>query len=179
MNGYLWVEQLIKSTTWRSWPSSENKWARKGRNCGGRNHGFCIKTMCQLTMPSRLSSFWLIKCIPVLHPPSPPFTGFSPLWLLPFPKLKSAFKGTHFQSVDEVKSKTADLLKRMSGDDLQHCFEQWKIHMQLCIDGGGGGGWEYAEGDRNYSVRFPDFSHKSRYFIATPHTLDLLVQLPL
>jgi hypothetical protein len=39
-------------------------------------------------------------------------------------------KGTHFQSVDEVKSKTADLLNRVSADDLQHCFELWKIRMQ-------------------------------------------------
>jgi hypothetical protein len=44
-----------------------------------------------------------------------------------------------------VKSKTADLLNRVSADDLQHYFEQRKICMQWCIDGGG----EYVEGDRN------------------------------
>jgi hypothetical protein len=51
------VKRLIKSTPWRSWPSSEKEWGRKGRNCGRRNHGFCIKTMHQLTTPSRWSSF--------------------------------------------------------------------------------------------------------------------------
>jgi hypothetical protein len=61
-----------------------------------------------------------------------------------FPKLKSALKGTH-QSVDEVKSKMANLLKKVSADDLQHCFEQWKICMQWCVDRGG----EYIEGDIN------------------------------
>jgi hypothetical protein len=53
-----------------------------------------------------------------------------------FSKLKSALKGTHFQPADEVKS--VDLLNRVSADDLQHCFEQWKICMLLCIDGGWG-----------------------------------------
>jgi hypothetical protein len=51
-----------------------------------------------------------------------------------FPNLKSALKGTHFQSVDEVKSETMDLLNRVSADDLQHCFEQWKIRMQRCVE---------------------------------------------
>jgi hypothetical protein len=53
-----------------------------------------------------------------------------------FPKLKSALKGIHFQSVDEVKSETADLLNRVSADDLQHCFEQLKNRMQQCINKG-------------------------------------------
>lgn len=50
--------------------------------------------------------------------------------------MKSTLKETHFQSVDEVKLKTADLLKRVSADDLHHCFEQWKIRTQRCIDRG-------------------------------------------
>jgi hypothetical protein len=63
-------------------------------------------------------------------PPSRYSTDLAPCDFYLFPKLKSALKGTHFQSVDEVKSKTADLLNRVLADDLQHCFEQWKIHMQ-------------------------------------------------
>jgi hypothetical protein len=44
--------------------------------------------------------------------------------------VKTALKRTHFQSVVEVKSNTANLLKkRVSSDDPQHCFE-WKICMQ-------------------------------------------------
>jgi hypothetical protein len=58
-----------------------------------------------------------------------------------YPKLKSALKGTNLQSVDEVKSKTADLLNRVSGDDLQRCFDKWKIRMKRYIDGGRGVGW--------------------------------------
>jgi hypothetical protein len=50
--------------------------------------------------------------------------------------MKSPLKGTHFQSVDEVKSKTADLVDRVSAVDLQHFFEQQNICMQWCTDGG-------------------------------------------
>jgi hypothetical protein len=53
-------------------------------------------------------------------------------------------KVTHFQSGDEVKLKTVDLLLRVS-DDGHRCFEERKIHMQqrICRRG------EYVEGDRN------------------------------
>jgi hypothetical protein len=49
--------------------------------------------------------------------------------------VKSALKGTHIRSVDEVKSKMADMLirlNRVSADDLKHCAQQWGIRMQLC-----------------------------------------------
>jgi hypothetical protein len=72
-----------------------------------------------------VKQFLAEKCIPVLeHPPHPPSPDLAPCDLYLFPKLKRALKGTHFQTVDEGKSKTADLLNRMSADDLQHCFEQ-------------------------------------------------------
>jgi hypothetical protein len=92
-----------------------------------------------------VKQFLADKCIPGpnhLPPPPPPqFTGFSPLWLLPVPQTEKYVKGNHFQSVDEVKSKLADLLNRVSADDLQHCFEPRKIRMQRCIDGGGRVRW--------------------------------------
>jgi hypothetical protein len=82
-----------------------------------------------------LNQFFADKCIPVLqHPLYSQDLASCDFYL--FPKVKSALKGTHFLSVNEVKSKTVDLCNRVSDDDLQHCFEQWKIHMQQCIDGG-------------------------------------------
>jgi hypothetical protein len=90
-----------------------------------------------------------------------------------FPKLKNALKGTHLQSVDEMKLKTLDLLNRVSADDLQNCSEQWEIHMQ-CIDWA----WEYAEGDKliyQDSENKPNFSHQSHYFIAIPCMLVLQI----
>ena len=64
-----------------------------------------------------------------------------------FPKIKSALKGIRFESIDAVKAKATELMNKLSEDDLQHCFEQWKIHMELCRDLGG----EYIEGD-NISI---------------------------
>lgn len=44
-------------------------------------------------------------------------------------KVKCALQGTHFQSVEKDKAKQ-QTLKRVTLDDLQHCFEQWKACMQ-------------------------------------------------
>lgn len=91
-----------------------------------------------------VKQFLADKRIPVLdHPPYSP--DLAPCDFYLFPKVKSSLKGTHFQSVEQVKAKTADLLKRLTTDELQHCFEQWKTRMQRCIDRQG----EYVEGDRS------------------------------
>jgi len=64
-----------------------------------------------------------------------------------FRKIKSVLKGTSFEPVDAVKAKAMELVNKLSEDDLQHCFQQWKIRMEQCRDQGG----EYIEGD-NISV---------------------------
>jgi len=56
-------------------------------------------------------------------------------------------KGTRFESVDAVKAKAMELMNKLSEDDLQHCFQQWKIRMERCRDRGG----ECIEGD-NISI---------------------------
>ena len=56
------------------------------------------------------------------HPPYSP--DFAPCNFHLFPKVKSALKRTHFQSVEEIKAKMAELLKRVTTSDLQHCFEK-------------------------------------------------------
>ena len=58
-------------------------------------------------------------------------------------KKKSALKGTRFESVDTVKAKGTELMNKLSEDNLQHCFQQWKIRMERCRDRGG----EYMKGD--------------------------------
>ncbi|VVC27913.1 Hypothetical protein CINCED_3A014477 [Cinara cedri] len=60
-----------------------------------------------------------------------------------FPKIKTALKGTHFRSVEEVKTKAPDLLKGLTSEELQNCFEQWRTRMERCIVMGR----EYIEGD--------------------------------
>jgi hypothetical protein len=40
-----------------------------------------------------------------------------------FPKIKSVLKGTHFVSVENVKTKSAENLKSLRELDLLNCFE--------------------------------------------------------
>ena len=61
-----------------------------------------------------------------------------------FSETKSALKGTRFESVDAVKAKATELMNKLSEDDLQHYFQQWKIRMERCRDWVG----EYIEGDK-------------------------------
>jgi hypothetical protein len=64
-----------------------------------------------------------------------------------FPKFKSALKGTRVEFVDAVKAKAIGVMKKLSEKDLQHCFQQWKICMELSRDCGG----DHFEGD-NISI---------------------------
>ncbi|VVC45905.1 Hypothetical protein CINCED_3A011395 [Cinara cedri] len=58
-----------------------------------------------------------------------------------FPKIKSALKGIRFESMEEVKQKSAELLNGLTKTDFQHCLEQWKKRMKRCVARGG----EYIE----------------------------------
>ena len=64
-----------------------------------------------------------------------------------FPKIKSVLKGTRFESIDAVKAKVMELMDKLSEDDLQRSFQQWKIRVEQCRDQGE----EYLEGD-NISI---------------------------
>jgi hypothetical protein len=54
-----------------------------------------------------------------------------------FPKIKSVLKGTHFVSVEEVKTKMTELLNSLTENDVHHCFEQWQHRMHLCLNSDG------------------------------------------
>jgi transposase len=82
---------------------------------------------------------------PVLkHPPYSP--DLTPCDFF-FPKSKSALKGARFLSVDAVTAKATEVMKKLPEKNLQHCFQQWKIHMELCSRRGG----DHFEGD-NISI---------------------------
>jgi len=104
------------------------------------------------------------------HPPYSP--DIAPCDFFLFPKIKSALKGTRFESVDAVKAKASQLLNSLTQDDLQHCFQQWKIRMERCRDRRG----DYIEGD-NISIFWFFFNkvleHESGFFIATPLSATL------
>ncbi|GFW08753.1 hypothetical protein TNCV_4299261 [Trichonephila clavipes] len=46
----------------------------------------------------------------------------------------TAYVSGGLYSLEEVKAKAADLLKKEIPDELQHCFEQWKTRKQRRID---------------------------------------------
>jgi len=60
-----------------------------------------------------------------------------------FTKMKSVLQGTRFESVDAVRTKATELMNKLSEDNLQLCYQQWKIRMERCRDQGG----ECIEGD--------------------------------
>jgi len=104
--------------------------------------------------------------IPVTeHPPYSPDLASCDFFL--FPKIKSALKGTRFESVDAVKTKATQLLNSRTQDDLQHFFQQWKIRKERCRDRGGAT-------LKGITFRLSDFffnkvlEHESGFFIATP-----------
>jgi len=41
--------------------------------------------------------------------------------------------GTHFESVEAVKTKSTVVLKAFQEKDFQNYFNQWKIRMERCI----------------------------------------------
>jgi hypothetical protein len=80
--------------------------------------------------------------IPVLeHPPYSP--DLAPCHFFLFPKIKSALIGTRFESIDAVKAKATEVMKKLSEMDLQHCFQQGEIRMGQCRGRGG----DHFEGD--------------------------------
>jgi len=91
--------------------------------------------------------YWAKNNIPVMeHPLYSP--DLAPCDIFLFPKIKSALKGTSFESVDAVKAKATQILNSITQDELQHCFQQWKIRMERCRDRGG----DYIEGDNTSIV---------------------------
>jgi hypothetical protein len=81
---------------------------------------------------------------PVLeHAPYSP--DLAPCDFFLFPKIKSILKGTRFESMEEVKRKSAELLNALTKEDFQHCFDQWKKRMERCVARGG----EYIEGEHS------------------------------
>ena len=100
-------------------------------------------------------------------------SGPSTVRLFLFPKIKSVLKGTRFESVDAVEAKATKLLNSLTQDDLQHCFQQWKIRIGRFRDRGG----DYIEGD-NISIIWFFFQYRVTAWIRFLycHTLCWTVQ---
>ncbi len=55
-----------------------------------------------------------------------------------FPQIKSALKGTQFESIKEVKWKLLELRNALIKEDFQHCFDRWKNEWNGVWQGEGG-----------------------------------------
>jgi hypothetical protein len=81
------------------------------------------------------------------------------------PKVKSVLKGTHFQSVNEVKLKTSDLLNRVSPAGLLWTME----NLYAAIYSYGGRVSWRGQKSICKTLKLADFSHLSHYITASPH----------
>jgi hypothetical protein len=52
-------------------------------------------------------------------------------WL--FPKLKNALKGQRFSDIPDIKCNMITLLRGISENDIQDCFQQWHHHLTKCV----------------------------------------------
>jgi len=60
----------------------------------------------------------------VPHPPYSP--DLAPTDLFLFPKLKTSFKGRHFQTIEEIQENVIRKLRAITESALQEAFQQWK-----------------------------------------------------
>jgi hypothetical protein len=75
------------------------------------------------------------------HPPYSP--GLAPCSFFLFPRMKRDLKGKRFWNVEEVRENMKEVLKAITLQVFQNCFEQWKKQWDKCIGSQG----EYFEGD--------------------------------
>jgi hypothetical protein len=57
--------------------------------------------------------------------------------------MKTIMRGEYFGDVENIKRETMRLLKKLTSQDMQHCFLQWKKRWAKSIHLGG----EYFKGD--------------------------------
>jgi len=67
----------------------------------------------------------------------------SPCDFFLFPQLKNHLKGRHFGTLDNIQKSVTDELKSIPAEAFQHCYEQWKQRLRLCVAVQG----NYFEGD--------------------------------
>ena len=63
--------------------------------------------------------------------PYPP--DLSPCDFLLFPKLKNVLKGRHFETLENTQKCVTDMLKIISVEDFQRCYQQWEQRLHGCV----------------------------------------------
>lgn len=89
-----------------------------------------------------IAEFLTSKGIPVV--PQPPYSpDLSPCDFFLFPTLKNVLKGRHFGTLENIQKSVTDMLKTISVEDFQRCYQQWEQRLHRCVAAQG----NYFEGD--------------------------------
>jgi len=88
------------------------------------------------------AQFLKSKCITVMpQPPNSPDFGPYDFFLLQ--KLKSAVKGHHFESTEDIQRAVTQASNDIPQIAFQECYKQWQHHWKWCVQAQG----MYFEGD--------------------------------
>ena len=86
---------------------------------------FCVSALSLLNVVECMKRYLAGKGTPVReHVPYSP--DLAPCDFFLFLKIKSALKGIRFESMEDVKRKSSELLKALTKEDFHHRFERWK-----------------------------------------------------
>jgi len=95
----------------------------------GRSDQICGRVAVYFHSVFSIQRFLTEKKITILQ--HLPFSSdLAPCKFYLFPKIKSSLEGTYYQKANDVKMKTAELLKGLTESDWQHCFQEWQRRMQ-------------------------------------------------
>ena len=76
--------------------------------------------------------------------PQPPYSpDLAPCDFFLFQKTKSAMKGHHFQSTEDIQRSVTQALNDIPQAAFQECYEQWQNRWKMCVQAQG----MYSEGD--------------------------------
>jgi hypothetical protein len=82
-----------------------------------------------------VKQFLANKCIALQCSNTPhSFNEFKPLWRLSVPRSEKCVERNSFSFCRRGEIEIANLLNRVSVNDLQHRSEQWKIRVHQCMD---------------------------------------------
>ncbi|EZA47753.1 hypothetical protein X777_15520 [Ooceraea biroi] len=97
---------------------------------------FDLNFMGSIVTADETCDFLAKKGIVVLdHPPYSPDLAPCDFWL--FPKLKLAMKGQHYNTIQDIQKAVTKVLRAISQEEYQHCFEIFYTRFQRCIDSQG------------------------------------------
>ena len=77
----------------------------------------------------------------MLQPPYSP--DLAPCDFFLFQKVKSAVKGHHFESTEDIQRSVTQVLNDIPQKVFQECYKQWQHHWKRCVQAQG----TYFEGD--------------------------------